>query len=464
MAKPKTVFFCQDCAYQSPKWMGKCPGCSQWNTLIEETLSPAGTDADANRWVAGGLQGAVPRPTPLSEIDVSSEPRTPTGSLEFDRVLGGGVVQGSVILIGGDPGIGKSTLILQSLYHIAAGRGKVLYVSGEESPSQIRLRADRLNIASDDLYILAETAFEEIIVHADTLKPLAIVIDSIQTVYTRRMSSAPGSVGQIREVAAQLMFYAKRAGVAIFIIGHVTKEGAIAGPRVLEHIVDAVLYFEGGKDHAYRLLRGVKNRFGPVHELGIFEMKGEGLLEVENPSGLFLSERPKDAAGSVVIVTQEGTRPMLVELQALVSQSYLGSARRMALGVDANRVSLLLAILEKRAGLHLGDQDVFVNVVSGIQINEPAIDLGIVAALASSFRDCPIDPETVVFGEIGLAGEIRGIQRAEQRIREAEKLGFKRCVLPQRNAEMLQKENLNQFKMALIGVSDIGGALRGCRI
>lgn len=457
MAKAKTVFFCQDCGYQSPKWLGKCPGCSEWNTLVEETILPAGTDA--KRWVAGGLEGAATRPTPLSEIDVSSEPRTTTGSAEFDRVLGGGVVQGSVILIGGDPGIGKSTLILQSLYHISLGRGKVLYVSGEESPMQIRLRADRLNIASDDLYILAETAFEEIVIHAEKLKPLVIVIDSIQTVYTRRMSSAPGSVGQIREVAAQLMFYAKRSGVSIFIIGHVTKEGTIAGPRVLEHIVDTVLYFEGGKDHAYRLLRGVKNRFGPVHELGIFEMKGVGLVEVENPSGLFLSERPKDASGSVVIATQEGTRPMLVELQALVSQSYLGSARRMALGVDANRVSLLLAILEKRAGLQLGDQDVFVNVVSGIQINEPAIDLGIIAVLASSFRDRPINPETVVFGEIGLAGEIRGIQRADQRIREAEKLGFKRCILPQRNAEMLRKEKKTKFKMELIGVSDIGEAL-----
>ncbi|VAX28405.1 DNA repair protein RadA [hydrothermal vent metagenome] len=460
MAKSKTVFFCQDCGYQSPKWMGKCPGCSAWNTLVEEILSPTNPDANANRWIAGGLEAATTLPTPLSEINVSSEPRTKTGSSEFDRVLGGGVVQGSVILIGGDPGIGKSTLILQSLHHIGLERGKVLYVSGEESPTQIKLRADRLKIASDDLYILAETAFEEIVIHADKLKPLAIVIDSIQTVYTRRMSSAPGSVGQIREVAAQLMFYAKRAGVAIFIIGHVTKEGAIAGPRVLEHIVDTVLYFEGAKDHAYRLLRSVKNRFGPVHELGIFEMKPEGLVEVENPSGLFLSERPKDASGSVVIATQEGTRPMLVELQALVSQSYLGSARRMALGVDANRVSLLLAILEKRAGLQLGDQDVFVNVVSGIQINEPAIDLGIIVALASSFRDRPIDPETIVFGEIGLAGEIRGIQGAEQRIREAQKLGFKRCILPQRNATTLRKGNTKKLKIELIGVSDIGGALQ----
>ncbi len=460
MVKIKTAFFCQECGYRSPKWMGKCPDCGQWHSLVEETITPAGTGNGGERWItSAGNQERATKPTPLSKIKISSEARIPTGLAEFDRVLGGGVVAGSVILIGGDPGIGKSTLILQSLHKLGKGRGKVLYVSGEESAAQIKLRADRLQITSDDLYLFAETAFEEIVQQADLLKPIAIVVDSIQTVYTRQLSSAPGSVGQIREVASQLMFYAKRTGIAIFMIGHVTKEGAIAGPRILEHIVDTVLYFEGGKDHAYRLLRGVKNRFGPVHELGIFEMKGVGLVEVENPSGLFLSERPKDAAGSVVIATQEGSRPMLVELQALVSQSYLGSARRMSLGVDSNRMSLLLAILEKRAGLQLGDQDVFVNVVSGIQINEPAIDLGIVAAVASSFRDRPIDPETIVFGEVGLAGEVRSIQQAEQRIREAAKLGFKRCILPQRNAEILQKEGLADVKIALVGVSQIGEVL-----
>jgi len=460
MAKTKTAFFCQECGYRSPKWFGKCNGCEAWNTLVEETLVPAGAEADSGRWIAvGAKEKGANKPIPLDKIEVSGEARTPTGSSEFDRVLGGGVVAGSVILIGGDPGIGKSTLILQSLNHLGQGRGKVLYVSGEESAAQIRLRADRLSIQSDHLYVLAETAFEDIIVHAENLKPVAIVVDSIQTVYTRRMSSAPGSVSQIREVAAQLMFYAKRSNVAIFMIGHVTKEGAIAGPRVLEHIVDCVLYFEGGKDHAYRILRGMKNRFGAINELGIFEMKGVGLVEVENPSGLFLSERPKDAAGSVVVATQEGSRPMLVELQALVSSSYLGSARRMALGVDPNRVSLLLAILEKRAGLHLGDQDVFVNVVSGIQMNEPAIDLGIVAAVASSFRDRPIDPETIVFGEVGLAGEIRGIQKAAQRIREAEKLGFKRCILPKRNETQLREEEKGKIKIELVGVAQIGDVL-----
>lgn len=460
MAKIKTAFFCQECGYRSPKWLGKCPGCKEWNTLVEETVTPAGSDVNSRRWLAvvEGQMEAI-TPIPLSEIDVSSEPRTKTGLPEFDRVLGGGVVPGSVILIGGDPGIGKSTLILQSLDHLGRGKHKVLYVSGEESAGQIRLRADRLQIQSDHLYVLAETAFEEIAARAETLKPVAIVVDSIQTVYTRRQSSAPGSVSQIREVAAQLMYYAKRSGVAVFIVGHVTKEGAIAGPRVLEHIVDTVLYFEGGKNHAYRILRAVKNRFGQVNELGIFEMKEIGLVEVENPSGLFLSERPKEAAGSVVIATQEGSRPMLVELQALVSASYLGSARRMALGVDPNRVSLLLAILEKRAGLHLGDQDVFVNVVSGIQINEPAIDLGIVAAVVSSFRDRPIDPALVVLGEVGLAGEIRGIQQGEQRIYEAEKLGFKRCILPERNENTLREEMKEGSRIELIGVSSVGEAL-----
>ncbi|HLG21925.1 MAG TPA: DNA repair protein RadA, partial [Candidatus Manganitrophaceae bacterium] len=322
-----------------------------------------------------------------------------------------------------------------------------------------KLRADRLKISSDHLYILAETSFEEIIRHAQAVAPVAMVVDSIQTVYTRQLSSAPGSVTQIREVASQLMFYAKRSNVAVLIVGHVTKEGAIAGPRVLEHIVDTVLYFEGDKSHPYRILRAVKNRFGSTNELGVFEMKGWGLVGVENPSGLFLAERPKEAAGSVVVAAQEGSRPILVELQALVSPSYLGTARRMALGVDPNRVSLLLAILEKRAGLQLAGQDVFVNVVSGVHIDEPAIDLGILAAVASSFRDRPVDPETVVFGEVGLAGEIRGIQQAALRIREAEKLGFKRCILPRRNEEGLREEGESSFAMEIIGVSHVGEAL-----
>ncbi|MFQ5598492.1 MAG: DNA repair protein RadA [Nitrospiria bacterium] len=460
MAKIKTAFFCQGCGYRSSKWLGRCPDCGEWNSLLEEAIHPTESPSNMDAWTAPGPVGKnPPQAIPLSAIDISSDPRIETGSHEFDRVLGGGVVAGSVILIGGDPGIGKSTLILQSVHHLGNKAEKVLYVSGEESAGQIRLRADRLQIKSDHLFVLAETAYEEILGHALKLEPRAIVIDSIQTVYTRKVSAAPGSVSQIREVATQLMYYAKRLGTAVFIIGHVTKSGAIAGPRILEHIVDTVLYFEGGKDHPYRILRGVKNRFGPVNELGVFEMKGAGLLEVANPSGLFLTERPKHAAGSVVVATQEGSRPMLVELQALVSGSHLGSARRMALGVDPNRVSLLLAILEKRAGMHLADQDVFINVVSGIQIDEPAIDLGILAAAVSSFRDRPIDPETIVFGEVGLAGEVRGVQQAARRIREAEKMGFTRCILPQRNTLALKEEKPEGIIMDLIGVSRIDEVL-----
>ena len=460
MAKIKTVFYCQECGYQSPKWLGKCPDCGVWNSLVEERVEPSLGKNQESRWLAREeFDREIWAPKPITQILPTSEMRANTGSSEFDRVLGGGIVAGSVILIGGDPGIGKSTLLLQSLDQIGAGRGKVLYVSGEESPAQIKLRADRLHISSDHLYILAETAFEEIIRHAQAVQPVAIVVDSIQTVYTRQLSSAPGSVTQIREVASQLMFYAKRANVAVLIVGHVTKEGSIAGPRVLEHIVDTVLYFEGDKGHPYRILRAIKNRFGSTNELGVFEMKGAGLADVENPSGLFLAERPRDAAGSVVVAAQEGTRPILVELQALVSASYLGTARRMALGVDPNRVSLLLAVLEKRAGLHLAGQDVFINVVTGIQIDEPAIDLGIAAAVASSFRERPVDPGTVIFGEVGLAGEIRGIQQPTLRIREAEKLGFKRCILPKRNQEWLQEENEIGNTLEVIGVSHIAEAL-----
>ncbi|MBI3802292.1 MAG: DNA repair protein RadA [Nitrospirae bacterium] len=456
MAKIKTIFYCQECGYQSPKWLGKCPDCGAWNTLVEERVEPT---VDS-RWLASGeVDRALWAPKPISEIEPSAEIRAKTGSAEFDRVLGGGVVAGSVILIGGDPGIGKSTLLLHALNQLGAGRGKVLYVSGEESPAQLKLRADRLQIASNHLYILAETSFEEILQHAKTVHPVAIVVDSIQTIYTRQLTSAPGSVTQIREVASQLMVYAKRSGVAVLIVGHVTKEGAIAGPRVLEHIVDTVLYFEGDKGHPYRILRAVKNRFGSTNELGVFEMKGAGLIDVENPSGLFLAERPRDASGSVVVAAQEGTRPILVELQALVSPSYLGTARRMALGVDPNRTSLLLAVLEKRAGLHLAGQDVFINVVSGIRIDEPAMDLGIAAAVASSFRERPVDPGTVIFGEIGLAGEIRGIQQAALRIREAEKLGFKRCILPKRNEEALREEGEVGQTLEVVGVSHVAEAL-----
>jgi DNA repair protein RadA/Sms len=378
-----------------------------------------------------------------------------TGSAEVDRVLGGGVVPGSVILIGGDPGIGKSTLLLQILQALSNRFGTLLYVSGEESPAQLKMRGERLGVSAEGLLVFSETSLEEILRQVERLKPLALAVDSIQTVFTEQISSAPGSVSQIREVAARLMFFAKKSGTTVFLIGHVTKEGAIAGPRVLEHIVDTVLYFEGNKGHPYRILRAVKNRFGSTNEIGVFEMKGSGLIEVENPSGLFLAERPKEAAGSVVVAALEGTRPILVELQALVSPSHLGMARRMALGVDANRVSLLLAVLEKRVGLQLLGQDVFVNVVSGIQIDEPAIDLGIVAAVASSFRDRPIEPKTLIFGEVGLSGEVRGIEQAEIRLKEAVKLGFHRCILPKRNVECLEETG----GIETIGVKHVGEAL-----
>ena len=376
----------------------------------------------------------------------------------MDRVLGGGIVSGSVVLIGGDPGIGKSTLVLQMLRQVSDLRGKALYVSGEESPAQIKMRALRLGVNTDNLYVLAETQLEDILYAADGLQPQVLVVDSVQTVYTSELPSAPGSVGQVREVSGRLMLYAKRTGIPTFLIGHVTKDGAIAGPRVLEHIVDTVLYFEGDKGHAFRILRAVKNRFGSTNEIGVFEMKESGLVEVENPSEIFLAERPADATGSVVVSSLEGTRPILAELQALVAPSKLTMPRRTCIGVDFNRVSLLLAVLEKRVGMHLMGMDVFVNVVGGLAIDEPAVDLGIIAAVASSFREKPINAQTVVMGEVGLAGEVRGISQAEARIKDAAKLGFTRCILPALNAEKIEKSAA--FKtMDLMGVRSVDEAM-----
>jgi len=453
VVKAKTLFSCQTCGYRSAKWIGRCPDCSGWGTFSEETVGPP---AGRNRWLfREGAEEPISTPQPISAVAPLTHARMSTGSSEVDRVLGGGVVPGSVILIAGDPGIGKSTLLLQSLHQLSKRFGTVLYISGEESSAQIKMRADRLGVSSETLFVLSETTLEEIMRQAQKMKPVVLAVDSVQTAYTEEIASAPGSVGQIRDVAAQLMFFAKKAGAAVFLIGHVTKEGTIAGPRVLEHIVDTVLYFEGNKGHPYRILRAVKNRFGSTNEIGVFEMKGAGLLEVENPSGLFLSERPLGAAGSVVVAAQEGSRPILVELQALVSLSHPGVARRMALGVDPNRVSLLLAVLEKRVGLQLSGMDVFVNVVSGIEIDEPAIDLGIVAALASSFRDRPIDSKTVFFGEVGLSGEVRGTQQIEMRVREAMKLGFRRCILPYRNLESIDRG----MEIEAIGVRFVGEAL-----
>ena len=428
--------------------------CGAWDSMVE---SLPVQESEAGRWVAESLSdntGAAP--LPINQVPTHAASHFRTGLSELDRVLGGGVVPGSVVLIGGDPGIGKSTLLLQALHLI---KKTTLYISGEESASQIKLRADRLRITSEHLHLLAENALEEILRHTENLKPAVIVIDSIQTIYTRAITSSPGSVSQIREAAAQLMFYAKRSNTAVFIIGHVTKDGAIAGPRLLEHIVDTVLYFEGDKSHAYRLIRSVKNRFGSVHEIGVFEMKGVGLVEVSNPSSIFLSERSHEAPGSIVVACSEGERPLLIELQALATESRLGTPRRMTSGVDTNRVSLLVAVLEKRAGLHLTGQDIFVNVVSGIEVSEPAIDLGLAIAIASSFRNKPVSAHTVCFGEIDLLGEIRPVQYAMQRVREAQKLGFTRAILPARNCELLKQEEGASLKIELLGVSQIAEAL-----
>ncbi len=398
---------------------------------------------------------AVTGPLPLADIESGNEARFLTGIGEFDRILGGGVVTGSVILIGGDPGIGKTTLLLQILPHLAKSSERVLYVSGEESPRQIKMRCERLGIDSETLLIFPETNLEEILKTTQAVAPAALVVDSIQTTFTGLLTSAPGSISQVQEVAAQLMFYAKRSGTPVFLIGHVTKDGAIAGPRTLEHIVDTVLYFEGEKSHAYRILRAVKNRFGSTNEIGVFEMTDAGLKEVVNPSAWFLSERPQKATGSVVVASLEGTRPILIELQALVSPTSFAMPRRMANGVDGNRIALLVAVMEKRTGLNLSGQDIYVNVVGGLRIDEPALDLGIVAAVTSSLRNRPIAPTTIVFGEVGLGGEVRAVGQAETRLREAAKLGFRRCLLPERNLVKMPPID----SLELIGVAEVGQAL-----
>lgn len=465
MSKIKTVFQCQACGYTSPKWLGKCPDCGAWNSFSEEKQSSKPLKSFA-----------TPDLQPLSMIVGGKEKRVMIGINEFDRVLGGGLVDGAVILIGGDPGIGKSTLLLQAVAKIAEDRSQkseniqrdtdhgtrktVLYVSGEESPEQIKLRAERLSIDSDNIMLLPETLIENIIRIAEDLKPSVLVVDSIQTVYTEELTSAPGSVGQIREAAAKLMFFAKRSKIPIFLIGHVTKEGAIAGPRVLEHIVDTVLYFEGDRGHPYRILRTIKNRFGSTNEIGVFEMTDEGLMEINNPSELFMSERPTDVSGSTVIASIEGTRPLLVEVQALVSPTTFGMPRRASMGVDFNRVNLLIAVLEKKAGMHLGGMDVFINIVGGLKIVEPAADIGIISAIASSFRESPIDAKTFLFGEIGLSGEVRAVAHAESRLKEAAKIGFKKAIIPKNNAERL-KDNLG---LNIIGVKDVENVIENIRI
>jgi DNA repair protein RadA/Sms len=442
MAKrPKSIYVCQSCGYQTPKWMGRCPDCSQWNTIVEEAAKPP--------MRKGG--SSMDQPQSIDAISLATEMRLMTGISEFDRTLGGGVVPGSLVLIGGDPGIGKSTLILQALEGLANAGYRALYLSGEESSQQIKLRAQRLSVHSDSLYVITGTCIDDLFERLEPLKPHIVAVDSIQAMYTDNIASAPGSVGQVREVAARLMTFAKKSGIPIFLIGHVTKEGSIAGPKVLEHLVDTVLYFEGDRGHVFRILRSVKNRYGPTNEIGVFEMKDSGLSEVDNPSRIFLEERAQDVPGSVVIPCLEGTRPVLVEIQALVGPSPLGMPRRTAVGVDHNRISLLVAVLGKRIGLELGDQDIFVNVAGGLKVDEPAADLGIVSSMMSSFLDRTVDRDVVFFGEVGLAGEIRGVSQPELRIREAKKLGFSRCVISRSNMEGLG----HLGNMELLGVETV---------
>jgi DNA repair protein RadA/Sms len=432
VTKVRTFFACQACGFESSKWLGRCPDCGEWNSLVEERQEIA-PPPGRGRPEQARLPGGGSRPKAFDLVDAGEAPRVGSGIGEFDRVLGGGIVPGSLVLIGGEPGIGKSTLLLQVAHLLGRSHGSVLYVSGEESERQIRLRGERLGISGGGLFLMAETALERILEEVEQLKPAALVVDSVQTVYSSRFPSAPGSISQVREVATQLLFVAKQRGITTFLIGHVTKDGSLAGPKSLEHIVDTVLYFEGEKRQHHRVVRAVKNRFGAVSELGVFEMTGTGLEPVPNPSALFLAERNEGASGSAVVSTLEGSRPMLVEVQALVSPTSFGTPRRMSLGIDPNRTNLLLAVLEKRVGLELLGDDVFVSVAGGLEVDEPAADLGVAAAIASSFRGRPLPPQTVAFGEVGLGGEVRGAGQAVLRIREAAQMGFTRCVLPARN-------------------------------
>ena len=448
-AKQKTVYFCQSCGMESSKWMGQCPSCGEWNTFAEEAVTVKKGSASVSR------REIHAKATRLNDIKAAGEERFSTGIAELDRVLGGGIVPGSMILVGGDPGIGKSTLLLQVCKTLSERHKSILYVSGEESLQQIKLRAERIGEFSDTLSLLCETNLEIVdeIVRRDL--PQILVIDSIQTMYSEHVTSAPGSVSQVRESTGSLLQMAKVLGIAVFIIGHVTKEGVVAGPRVLEHMVDTVLYFEGDRHAAYRILRGVKNRFGSTNEIGVFEMRSGGLIEVENPSEFMLGGKPKGASGSVVACSMEGSRPILLEVQALVCRSNFGMPRRTAAGTDFNRVNLLMAVLEKRVGLQMGNCDAYVNIAGGIRMNEPAIDLGIVLALVSSYKNRPIDEKTICFGEVGLSGEVRAVNMAEQRVAEAKKLGFTVCVLPEATKSALSAIS----GIRLIGVKSVKDAI-----
>ena len=453
MKSPKTVFVCQECGAQSPKWMGRCVECGAWNSLVEERSVPE--SASGNRYAQLGASGSAKL---YAQVETSSALRLSSGIEEFDRVLGGGIVPGSLVLLGGEPGIGKSTLLLQAAAHFARDVGPVLYASGEESEHQIKSRGDRLGVGAAPLYLLSETCIERILEEIGRLKPKLVVIDSVQTVWSNKFQSAPGSIGQVREAATQFLFAAKGQNIPTVLVGHVTKDGSLAGPKVLEHVVDTVLSFEGERHHSHRVVRAVKNRFGAVSELGVFEMTGTGLRPVPNPSKLFLSERASGTPGSAVLCCVEGSRPILVEVQALVSTSTYGNARRMAIGIDQNRLSLLLAVLEKRAGLALTGDDVYVNIAGGMSIEEPAADLSVVAAVTSSVRNRGLPPATAVFGEVGLSGEVRGISQAPLRVREAAQMGFTRIVMPSANVDPTDVA-MSAEGCELIGVRSVGEAL-----
>ena len=445
--KNSTKFVCQECGYSSPKWLGKCPGCSSWNTLVEEA------DIQPTKF-STVTSDEIPQPKKLTEITATNELRYTTHSAELNRVLGGGVVHGSLVLVGGDPGIGKSTLLLQICNSLGT-YGTVFYVTGEESESQIKMRSDRLKINTDNLLLMSETNLDNIIAQAKKLKPKVMIIDSIQTIFKSEITSAPGSVGQVREATHYLMRLAKENDIATFIVGHVTKEGSIAGPKVLEHMVDCVLYFEGERHQSYRILRTVKNRFGSTNEIGVFEMKDTGLIDVENPSKMLLEERPDGVSGSTVVCTIEGTRPVMAEVQALSSPTGFGNARRMSQGIDFNRAILLVAILEKKLNYSMQSLDVYINVIGGLKINEPATDLAVITAIASNYKNFVIDKHTIILGEVGLTGEVRAVSYADRRINEAKKLGFTRCIVPKGNIQSL--ENIKDIE--IIGVSTVREAI-----
>ena len=454
MAKAKTIFVCNECGYESAKWLGKCPACNEWNSFVEEKIQNT-----KDSFVMSAEGKKVNKPMALNSVEGKESFRTSTGFGELDRVLGGGIVKGSLILVGGEPGIGKSTLILQ-LCDKVQGEGKVLYVSGEESAEQIKLRADRLNIKNDNIMFLGETDIDNVQASILEINPKLVIVDSIQTMYSDEITSAAGTVSQVREITARIMKICKSNNITTIIIGHVTKEGNIAGPRVLEHMVDTVLYIEGERYFSYRILRSVKNRFGSTNEIGMFEMQNEGMMEISNPSQILISEREENTPGSVVVASMEGSRPLLIELQALTSTTVFGFPRRTANGFDGNRLTLLMAVLEKRAHMNLSNQDIYLNVVSGIKVSEPAVDLAVVLSVASSYKNVSIPKDLVAIGEVGLTGEIRSVNFIEKRLKEVEKLGFKTCIIPESNKKLLKED----FKLDIIGMKNVNEAIEALKL